>query len=168
MIAVSTHPIKIYYSPAYNDMSHFHLSDFDVNDWFYMDLNDYIAKLEFANFDMNPNLPPEEVKNISEIVKSGKEVDFITSPYYYRMNQLIKDAGGYQVWQFNAINKNLDGYVRQIVVLGGKGLHRVSWFDRKIKYSVYKYIVKILNKCLYFQHKKEQKEWDDFMDNMGK
>jgi hypothetical protein len=86
--------------------------------------------------------------------------------YSYRMQQMIKMAGGQLSWQYNAVNQNMNGWIRQVVFLGGtnnypdSGLHILTYFDVYVKLPVLNYICKILNRLHKNKAIKECRAWD--------
>jgi len=163
----------IKFNKSSNDMSHFFPSEFSVSYYFYMSMNDYMEKTEFENFDMKPNLSKEEVKKMTTRALNKEDIkieEAIFSPginYLYNMQRLIKKSGG-QIWQFNVVNKDLDGWIRQTCVLGQKSIIRWTWIDVYIKLPILNFLCRIANKFLYFKRGKEIKEWDEFLDGIHK
>lgn len=176
MIRVGIGKPRLTFVPGHNDMSHYFPSHWEVNDYFYMSLDDYMQKRAFDKFDMNPkDLDPKDVQGMVEKVNSGKKIDHVEAmlnpamAYAYRMQQMIDmNPNKSLLWAFNAINKNLDGWVRQVVVLGENRLARWTWHDAYVKLPYLKAKARMLN---YLNRGKAKKEWDDwqkFLDNMHK
>ena len=147
-------------------MSHYFPGHWEVTDYFYMSLNDYMEKKAFENFDMNPeHLEKEDVLSMVERMKSGEKIrieECMANPamaYAYRMQEMIKKAGGTLLWQFNAVDSKLEGYIRQVVCLGEKSLVRWSWYDAHVRLPLLRRKARLLN---YLRRHKAQKEWDDW------
>jgi hypothetical protein len=116
--------IEIKFIPAHNDMGHLYPSYFAVSgdNWFYMELHEYMDKREFERFPKPPKdseLTEEEktwAKNYKgEKIEHEQALAYMLlgnklGKYAYDMTKLLEQAGG-KLWQFNAVNKNLDGYV---------------------------------------------------------
>lgn len=181
MIAVSHGKPKIIFRPASNDMAQFFPSRFIVmaNNWGWMELNDYMAKKEFQEFDMEfkPDPTPEQVEEVLNYVQSGKEIEFYETffnpalKHVYLMKQQIKKSGGHLTWQYNLVNQNLDGWIRQVVSLGHNSeysLRPISLFDRKVKLPILNIICNQLNKLLYFKRKKEIANWNEVLKKAPK
>lgn len=175
MIRVATRKPRIYFQKAWNDMGSFFPSSFEVSgDWFWMSLDQYMEKTGFENFDMSGDkISKREKDNIASRVVKGEDISDIvkdpdsqiTYPWLYQLNWWL-DKSKQRLWEFNAPNKNLDGWIRQVAILGEPNLVKISWFEARIKFPVLKYICKYLNKCLYFKRKKEIKEWEEFRKNV--
>ena len=171
MLKVGRSKPKLAFSPASNDMSHFFPSHYYVNDYFIMELYDFIEKKSFDSFNMKPDFSKEQIKEILERIQNPKtQFDDIacqiTNPWEFQLRSLIKKSGGYQIWQFNAVNKNMTDYVRQIVVLGDSTLLQWNWIDVNIKFPVLRLVVNILN---FFRIRKVRKEiatWDAFVKSV--
>lgn len=160
MIKVSDGKPRLHFSPASNDMSHFFPSQWIVPSYFLMTLSDYLQKLEFDTFDMNPNLPKEEVEAVLRATREGKIVDFIVSPWAYQMNQLIKKAGNSQMWQFNAISADETHFVRHAIALGGNRLYRLSTLEVYVKLPVLRTVARLLNFARRGKVKEECRRWE--------
>lgn len=152
MVRVGIGKPKIWFYRTYNDMGHVYPAYFDCVDWFWMDLNDFMAKTEFEAFNMKPNLPKEEKNKLLEKVLFKREkidhLDALLSASYawaYEL-QCLLDRSKSQIWEFNAVNKNLDGYIREVAFLGDKRLTKWSWFDAYIKFVIFNLTCRILNK----------------------
>lgn len=186
MIRTASSKPKISFIPGSNDMSHYSPSTFSVTNWWWMGLEDFMAKKEFADFNLTPHLSKEEIeaairystlkinkKGLTEQEIKDKEyaqdmAEMLECPYSYRMKQLIKKSGGNLLWQYDATNKDLTGYIRQVTALGQKSMVRLSWFDCNIKLPILEVFCNLLNKTLYFKRKKEIADWDKVLDNIHK
>jgi len=162
---------NIQFQPASNDMGHFFPSEYTMNDWFYMSLDEYMNKTEFENFNMKD--PPLTKFEIDDMMRRATGADSdtnyprIVSFWETDLQRLIKKAGGL-LWQYNVYNKELDGWLRYTSCLGEKSLKRWSWFDCYVKFPILDRWCRLLNKTLYFKRKKEWAEWDKFLDTMHK
>jgi hypothetical protein len=142
-------------------------SHYTTNDFFYMSLMEYVEKREFDTFNMKPDLSKEQVEEILKKTRNGEEFTPWENPWAYEMNRLIKKAHG-QVWQFNAVSKDLDGYVRQVVCLGENKMRRWSWFDAFVVLPVLEATAKLLNKLRSHKVAKELEDWQKFLDRTFK
>ncbi len=167
MIRVGDQKPKLFFVPAHNDMSHFTPSHYATNDFYYMSLMEYMEKLQFDQFDMNPNLPKSEIDLILKTIREGNEFDSFMNPWAYEMNRLIKRANG-QVWQFNTVSSDLTDYVRQIVILGEKRMKRWSFFDAHVVLPVLKFTAKVLNGLRKSKTEKEWANWQVFLNKVHK
>ncbi len=141
-------------------MSHFFPSEYEVTDWFWMNETDYLEKLEFETFDMKPMMSKSEAEDMTARMQAP---DFVASPFGWegQLQHHIKNAGGTTIWQFNVVNKNVDGWIRQLACLGqGETLKRWSWFDAYVKWPVLNITRRLMNHTLYFRRKREWAEWE--------
>jgi len=166
---------KLIFSPACNDMGHFYPSEYNVSEYFWMELYDFVEKNHFGSFNMNPNLSKEQMEDMlaryTRRVKNPNAVENdidetalrLINPWEYQLRYWIKKAGGSMLWQFNAVNKDTTDYVRQIVVLGESSLVRWTWFDAHVKYPALKLVARILNFLRTFKTQKEIDEWNSYL-----
>lgn len=163
MIYVGLGKPRLHLNPASNDMSHFFPSSWSTPDYFIMSADEYMAKREFDKFNMK-GASTREIDLVAAAMEK-EPLDFTPNmfdhPWTYRMSQLIKISGG-TLWQFNAIGKDLEDYCRQVVILGGDNLKQWSWTDRNVRYPLYTFAAKILNRLRYRTVKKELVEWGKF------
>lgn len=174
MIKVSFSKPKLIFIPASNDMSHFSPSHYTTSDYFLMELIEFMEKKEFGSFNMKPRLTEEQMgemlaraKNPEPLSQEQETVLWLTNPWEVEFRRLIKQSGSI-MWQFNAVNKDMSGYVRQIVILGETKFYAWSWFDCYVKRPIFSVTVRLLNKLRFRKVKKEIQEWDNFLNNMRK
>lgn len=173
MIKVGFSKPKLQFHHASNDMSHFFPSQYSVTDYFLMEAGDFIEKREFGSFNMEPKLTEQELAEILDRVNRGPftpEEEMIlqfTNPWEYQMRYWIKRSGG-MIWQFNAIDKNLNGYCWQIVCMGKSKLYILTWFDAYVVYPILSKIASILNYLRIQKVKNEIKSWDNYLRNLRK
>ena len=165
---------SVWLVPAHNDMSHFSPSEYEINDWFYMSLDDYMDKTDFERFDMNPDLPKKSVDLlIDKVINKKEDIDYSQSLFdpairwHYQLQQHISKSKG-MLWQYNVTNKTLDGWLRQCSAIGEKRLRPWSWLDCYVKLPILTFWCRMLNKTLYFKRKKEWAEWDKFLEGVHK
>ncbi len=163
MIRVGTNgKPKLTLNKAYNDMGSFSPSNYTVNDYFYMSLEEYMEKLEFETFDIS------RVSIEKEKAESGELYSLLVThglTASHQADRLISKAGG-QIWQFNAVNKNLDGYIRSFVMLGEKQMVRWSWFDAYVKLPALKVVANVLNVLIKSRVKRELTNWQNFLEKI--
>ena len=134
MIRVGRGKPSISFIPGHNDMSHYFPGEWVTNDYFIMNIDEYMSKKEFDSFDMSPkHLSDEDMKEVVEYMKNRntplKFEECLLSAgkmYIYNMQRLINKAGGSTLWQFNAIDPQMKGWVRQCIGLGENVLTRWS------------------------------------------
>ncbi len=168
MIRVGTGKLKMRFVESHNDMGHFFPSEYVVNDWFWMGLDDYIEKSEFSNFDMT--MPKAEMDLILEelgadIAPTKFDPNPRSHPRAYRMKQLLQKSKQL-VWEFNVPNNKLDGYLRCVVVLGEPGLCTWSGFDCFVKLPILRKFCILANWTNRWRVIREWKEWHDFLETV--
>lgn len=169
MIYVSNKKPRLYLNPPRHYMSIFYPSSWQATDYFIMSVDEYMAKKEFNTFDLNMNdIPRSEWALVSNII-NNKPLHITPTqtehPHAYRVAQLIKNAGGDNMWAFDGIKKDLSGYCRQMVVLGGNSLVRWNWVDRNIRYPMYRFAARVLNSLRGRVVKKEWAEWNNMVED---
>lgn len=146
MIRVGHKP-KIVFIEAHNDMGHFFPSEYAVGDWFYMTDQMYVNMLSFCDLD----LMKEPVKGSLDEIMGLKKTKIEWAINLNPSKSLL--------WQFNTPERNLKGFVRQVIVFGGPPFECISLFQAYIVFPIYRTVAKILNKILYFKRLKEWKTW---------
>lgn len=166
MIRVGIGKPSIRFIPAWNDMGSFFPSEYDVNDWFIMSTSEYMEKTEYERFNMN-GMSKHEADLVAKMMGTPDSMEFnpFDHPHSCEMQRLIKKAGGL-LWPFNAYNKNLDGYIRQIAVMGEHRLTQWSWYDCYVKLPILNLMKDLLNKTLVHRRAKELAEWREFHGNV--
>jgi hypothetical protein len=155
MIRASNFKLKIYFSPCF-DEGHRVVSSaqFSCPESYWLPLATYMTLYEYAIFDLSSLTESEKAyaKNSPKMAFPDRNKDVgeylafqLAYPNLLRMYELLQQTGGHMVFQFNAINKNFDGYIRAVVTMGGKDIIRWTWFDAYVKKPVYKTICAILN-----------------------
>lgn len=167
MIRVANGKPKLFFVKAHNDMGHFTQSHYATSDYFLMGLMEYMEKKEFDSFNMKPDLSKDEIEKILEKIKNNEEIHWLESFWGHEMNRLIKKAGS-QLWQFNAVNSSLSGYVRQVVCLGENQLTRWSFIDAHIKLPVFKFLASVMNRLRLNKVRTELNNWNDFLVKVRK
>lgn len=163
MIRVGKGKPQLRFVEGHNDMSHYFPSSWEVNNYFYMDVSDYIAKKEFEDFDMC--VPLEEGIKASKAVLAGEELTQFEHPWAYRMKKLIEKAHG-QIWQFNAVDSSLSGRIRQVVILGQKTLVPWTWHDAYVILPTLKATARVLNALRSGKVEQEIKQWETFVEGI--
>jgi len=171
MIRVGHGKPRLIFIEAHNDMSHFTPSHYVVNDYHYMTVPEYIDKKEFSSFNMKPNLSKEEINNIVSrtvpSIKTSLEEDIINSlmmhPWEAQIKRLINKSKG-MLWQYDAVNMEMNGYVRNVVALGSNSLQRWSFHDAYIVYPALMSIANTLNKLRKYKTDKEWADWETFLN----
>lgn len=99
---------------------------YSSNDFVWVGLNDWIDIKSFQEFNMKADFSDP----LSLII--AKPIWESTLKY------LIDKAGGYQLWQRNFISRDLETFVRHMILLGEPNQFvRWSWFDANVKYYFY-------------------------------
>jgi len=164
MIRLGLKP-RLYFSPGYNDMSHWLYSSWEVNGGFFYVTDDMFMK--FRTF-TDPSL-----KEPKEVIPGSLE-SLLATPYAEKLKRAIDlNPNKSLIWQFNGLTRltaNIDDenqYVRHAVFLGEPNCFIIpTWFDVYVSYPVLKFLAGLLNKTLYFKHKQEKKAWDKVLEEI--
>ena len=180
VLRVSNGKTKLVKNGSSNDMSHFFPSHYSVmgSPWYWMSLEDYMAKKEFSEFNMSPtHLDTKEIQeyikdHLENINVDRKPLEFVeclgnaTKTHFYHLQNMLKLSHGYLTWQYNAVNQNMDGWVRQIVCLGGAhdypdhALRIVTPFELFVKLLILNFACNVLNRLHRNKAMKECRAWE--------
>ena len=160
MIAIGRKP-KLYFAARSNDMGHFYPSSWEVQGYSaYVTDDMYTKLLDFTD--------PELMKPPSEVEGSiGKLIaEMNGNGYQSRMERAMKlNPAGSMLWQFNGL-QSLSGrrdYIRCVAAFGSGDLTTLTFADVYVKFPLYSFLAKALNKTLYFRRKREYAQWDAFV-----